>query len=408
VKMLLIGVPDMDNGIEYVMLDIKKQVNSKIRLALRIVIPVVIIGLLTAACVLLVLYYRKGRYLRRLVRDPSRGVLLLNRKGEVYMLNTMMGNIFGLGKEVKLKGSFCRLRLPAASMGIQKTICNGIEKGGYLTSQINVIEGDKERWFEISVWRIQSFGWAVSCVDVTEREFGRKVSTLIPIAQQLAHGIKNPLSHIRMAVQRLKKLLLQDKGKKEETIYCSDVVAEEIERLSKLTDGFSRFIKLEPPRLSAGNIIVPVSEVINRFRRSAPEGVKFSITCPSDLPEVMIDQAQISIVFDHLLDNAVAAVGENGKVSVAIKKTEIKDSRDRLVPGIEVRISDTGPGIPTEYLSKVFNPYFSLKQGGSGLGLAIVRKIVEDHGGVITVESEEGKGAAFIIALLLEGMEDEG
>jgi signal transduction histidine kinase len=114
-----------------------------------------------------------------------------------------------------------------------------------------------------------------------------------------------------------------------------------------------------------------------------------------DLPLISIDREQIKQVFLNILLNAIEATPENGKIIVKTQSF-LKPGGE---PYIQIRFTDTGCGIPTEYLEEIFNPFFTTKNKGSGLGLSISHQIVQDHKGYIDVESELDKGTSFFINL---------
>jgi len=117
----------------------------------------------------------------------------------------------------------------------------------------------------------------------------------------------------------------------------------------------------------------------------------------SDLPLVQIDREQIKQVFLNILLNGIEATPENGKIMV--------QTRSFMKPGgnpyVQVEFTDTGCGIPKDYIEDIFNPFFTTKSTGSGLGLSISNQIVQDHKGYIDVESQLGKGSSFFINLPL-------
>jgi two-component system nitrogen regulation sensor histidine kinase GlnL len=110
------------------------------------------------------------------------------------------------------------------------------------------------------------------------------------------------------------------------------------------------------------------------------------------------DESQLQQAFMNLLLNALEAVGNNGTLSIS---TEIAAGEDGI-RRLKISIRDTGMGITPENLSHLFEPFFTTKKNGTGLGLSITRRIVEEHRGVMEVQSEPGRGSTFIISLLTE------
>jgi signal transduction histidine kinase len=129
----------------------------------------------------------------------------------------------------------------------------------------------------------------------------------------------------------------------------------------------------------------------------------------SDLPPVSADGKLLEQVFFNLLLNAVQAMGGHGTITLRTARGEAGARRTDgtpFEPHVEIRVMDTGPGIPAHLLREIFTPFFTTKPRGIGLGLAITRRIVEDHGGRISGENLPGQGAMFRICLPLEGSDD--
>jgi NtrC-family two-component system sensor histidine kinase KinB len=136
-------------------------------------------------------------------------------------------------------------------------------------------------------------------------------------------------------------------------------------------------------------------EALEPFRRAAhDQGVILTVEVPGDLPDVWADPTRIYYVFGNLLSNALKYTPPGGKITFSAKaeKNEVHFS-----------IADTGKGIPSQYLPRIFEQFFRVpdqeKESGAGLGLAIVKEIIEAHGGTVSVESQEGRGSIFTFTL---------
>ncbi|MCK7483046.1 MAG: HAMP domain-containing histidine kinase [Candidatus Moduliflexus flocculans] len=138
-----------------------------------------------------------------------------------------------------------------------------------------------------------------------------------------------------------------------------------------------------------------VTDAVESFRREAQDrGVTLHAGVPPDLPEVWVDTTRIGHVFGNLLSNALKHTSPGGRIALTAEPDEA---------WVRFRVSDTGEGIPSAFLSRVFEPFFRVpgrqNETGAGLGLAIVKEIVEAHGGTVGAESGEGKGASFSFTL---------
>jgi two-component system NtrC family sensor kinase len=223
-----------------------------------------------------------------------------------------------------------------------------------------------------------------------------KLAAIGHLSAGLAHEINNPIGN----VVGYAKLLLRDAsfvGKQRERL---EIISEQAERAADIVKellNYSRRQELKKERISINSIIDKVIRLVS------PQTEKNNIEIIrrlGDVPYIKADPRQIEQVMFNIILNAIQAIGSDGKVN--IKTSETTDGF------IEVRIEDTGPGIPEEYIRKIFDPFFTTKpvNKGTGLGLSVCMGIIREHKGSIEVESEYGKGAAFIIKLPVTEDED--
>lgn len=208
-----------------------------------------------------------------------------------------------------------------------------------------------------------------------------RLRTFGEVARRVAHEMKNPLTPIRLAVLQLQR------GAGEEDVEALEVIASESKRLEAMAREFAELGRLPETVASPVDLCELLSEMLDA---SVPDGIdaSFEATEPSVVVEAQYDALRRA--FSNLLRNAVEACDGSGAVRVTL-------SLDPEV--IEIRIADSGPGIPIEKRELVFQPYFTDKRDGTGLGLAIVRQTIEQHDGTITVTDTPGGGATFIVRL---------
>jgi signal transduction histidine kinase len=209
------------------------------------------------------------------------------------------------------------------------------------------------------------------------------------MAKQVAHEIRNPLTPMKLAVQHLQRAW-QDGA-----VHIGDIIEkvtrtliDQIERLSRISDEFSRFGRM--PRRSTAQVDVgeTLAETVALFGSHVE--VEFSLQIDEALPSVVADREELGRAFTNLLRNAVQAVQEHGRISIVAQ---------RDLEAIRIHITDNGSGIPPELLPRIFEPNFSTKTEGMGLGLAIVKKIIDDAGGEIRINSTPDEGTAVTIIL---------
>jgi len=211
------------------------------------------------------------------------------------------------------------------------------------------------------------------------------------VARRIAHEIKNPLTPIQLAAQRLRKKFFEKSDDLDQVLVESTASIEhEVSGLKQLLDEFSRFARM--PQVSPRS--VQFREVVDSVLAlyGALTEIRWDVEIDPELGSVTLDPRQMRRALINLIDNAVGAV--EGKGQIAIRARVVSDS-GRL----QIEVADSGPGIRPEDRDKMFVPYFSTKKKGTGLGLTIVHKVVTDHGGTIRVEDNEPSGARFVIEL---------
>jgi two-component system NtrC family sensor kinase len=221
-----------------------------------------------------------------------------------------------------------------------------------------------------------------------------RLASLGTLTAGLAHEIRNPL----VAIKTLTQLLPERLDDEEFRTQFLQIASGEVDRISSLVNELLDFARPSDPKLELEDINTVLDGMIllvsTETKKKQINIIKYYT---SDLPPAQIDREQIKQVFLNILLNAIEATSENGKIMVKTKSF-MKPGGE---PYIQVEFTDTGCGIPGEYLEDIFNPFFTTKSSGSGLGLSISNQIIQDHRGYIDVESQVGKGASFFINLPL-------
>lgn len=218
-----------------------------------------------------------------------------------------------------------------------------------------------------------------------------RLANLGLVSASVAHEIKNGLVSISVFIE----LLLQ-KGDDPE---MTDVVRRELKRIDSLVTQMLRFAAPKP-RAFADIHVHQVLDHSVRLLEHQMSGAMITLERQylAGNDSLRADESQLQQAFMNLLLNAVEAVGNNGALTIATDMVVGADGARRL----KISIQDTGMGITPDNLAHLFEPFFTTKKNGTGLGLSITRRIVEEHRGVIEVESEPGRGSTFIISLLTE------
>jgi signal transduction histidine kinase len=215
-----------------------------------------------------------------------------------------------------------------------------------------------------------------------------KLAALGQLAAGIAHEIRNPLTSINILIHSLTENYLAGDSHREDL----KVIEEEINRINEIVDQFLRFAKPAPPLFAKAEVLPIFEETLQLLR---PQIEKHRIHVQKEfqpLPPILMDREQMKQAILNLLLNAVQAMPTGGQL--ALKGHAPEGNR-----WVQLSIRDSGVGIPAEDINKLFDPFFSTKEGGVGLGLSITHRIIDQHDGKIEVESAPGKGTLFTIWL---------
>lgn len=233
--------------------------------------------------------------------------------------------------------------------------------------------------------------------DLREQEHIRQVKHWAQVAQKLAHGIKNPLTTVKLNAEELLHHI-RNKGtidKNEVEDFITPIISQ-VAKLKKMSDGFMRFVEFEQTDLTAVDLNREIKELIPQWQPGKTSKIQIDWELEENLPPAMIDQRQFDYAVKNVFYNALESIRDEGRILIAARKVQLfSDAVEGGVLSnfIELQIRDTGCGIPPEYLDRIKQPYFSFnKPDGTGLGLSIVQKIMDSHGGQFEVESEVNVG----------------
>jgi two-component system nitrogen regulation sensor histidine kinase NtrY len=266
---------------------------------------------------------------------------------------------------------------------------------GRARREVHMILGGEWKTFEVKVTTLRDAAGAAEgrvlvLEDLTELIKAQQLAAWNEAARRIAHEIRNPLTPIRLAAERLLMKHQQgDSGLGPAIEEGVEIIVREVVTLQGMVDEFSRYARMPRPRPTSVDLSRLVGETLHLYRDLKP-GVTVEAEVDGGLSGVLIDGEQIKRALINLLDNAVEATEAPGRVTVSAQPVN---------GHLEIQVADTGRGIPPESKEKLFLPYFSTKGRGTGLGLAIVHRIVTDHHGSIRVEDNVPRGTVFTLEL---------
>jgi two-component system sensor histidine kinase PilS (NtrC family) len=214
----------------------------------------------------------------------------------------------------------------------------------------------------------------------------RRIDSLAGLGRtvaQMAHEVRNPLASLRGSAQ----LLAEDMAEGSPQARLTSLIVRESDRLAALVDGYLTLARPPPPRLERVALDELVEETIEMLRHD-PLFVGTQIDSKTVPSAVEADASQLKQVLINLLRNATAAAGRGGRVKVSVEKTQA---------GVAVQVWDSAGAVPEADAGRIFEPFYSTKEGGTGLGLSTAKSIVLAHGGTIDVESSPAAGTSFTV-----------
>jgi signal transduction histidine kinase len=238
----------------------------------------------------------------------------------------------------------------------------------------------------------REFNSMARAVQERERELVRseRLAAVGKMAAMITHEVRNPLSSIGLNTELLVDELGADA---DEARGLCKAITHEVDRLTAITEEYLAFARLPKPKIAPEPINAMVSALAQFVRQDlGAKRVELATELATGDPVALVDAAQIRQCLVNLVRNATDAVVArgSGKVTLRTRRTGAR---------VAIEVEDDGVGIPADLLPKLFDPFFSTKDGGSGLGLALTQQIVKDHGGDLRVVSEVGRGTTFSLSV---------
>jgi two-component system, NtrC family, sensor histidine kinase HydH len=245
-----------------------------------------------------------------------------------------------------------------------------------------------------------------------------RLATLGQLSAGVAHEIRNPLAGIGTSAQ----VLLGRFEPRDDRARFVRVILEEVERLDRIVKSLLQYARPRAPELEPRTLASCVEHVIQLTSDAIEKGgIEVELDVAPRLPAVYIDPDLVTQVLLNVTLNAIQAMPDGGKLRYEIRRVKRRAPRrgvgrratdpgrareaGRSAPRVEdqqVRVLDTGTGIPRGVLGKLFDPFFSTKPGGTGLGLSISQTIMQEHGGTIAIASREGRGSTVLLNFPVE------
>jgi len=359
---------------------------------------------------------RNERFTASILNSMNSGLVAVDLEGRIVVFNKMAERLTGM-PALEAVGTPVDEALPEVG-GTSHLLVTLREGSEFVRKETSIrLRNGEELPVSLATFLVidadsRPMGAVATFVDLTElRKMEEKVrqldrlATLGKFASAVAHEIRNPLAGIAAGVQYIGKNI----GEGDPQLENLEFVLAEINRLNRIISDLFSITHPQQPLLQRQKLEPVVERGVRTLEEIArSSGVTVETEFEEGLPEVEIDPDQMEQVLINLVKNGIEAAGTGGHVKIEVRRGRGKfagESPDDE-PCVAVSVRDSGPGVEARDETRIFEPFFSTKEGGTGLGLYVSKGIVERHGGIITVETSRG-GSNFTVMLPVEARAEE-
>ena len=363
---------------------------------------------------------KRRRIMETILAELTAGVVAVGPDGLVTTLNSAAERLLGFDRATVIGREYGAV-FARSDLGPAREMLAELRAGVSLAAvsgrgerQMKLLAGGRMLTLVLTATMLRddagaALGALLFCEDVTEIVKVQRMEAWREVARRIAHEIKNPLTPIQLSAQRLHKRYAE-RLKEDGTLFeeCTRTIVRQVEELKTLVNEFATFARLPAGEHTPEDLNALVDEAMVLFREGHRE-IAFSFDADPALPRLALDREGIKRAVINMLDNAVAACDAaavddaSGAARGSAPRIDVRTRYHRAHGIVALEVADTGIGIKPEQRGRLFEPYYSTKQGGTGLGLAIVSTIVADHQGFVRVKDNEPHGSRFVVELPVKG-----
>ena len=332
---------------------------------------------------------RRIRFTETVLTGVTAGVLGLDKNGKIFLPNRTALDLLDLDIK-KINNSYLIDVVPE-----MKELFVGLQKNNQplVMGELELIRKDKKLTIitKITIEKDKNkiLGYVVTFDDMTEFFKIQRVAAWSDVARRIAHEIKNPLTPIQLAAERIKR-----KYKKHITLEpevflsCISIIIRQVDGMRKMVDEFSAFARMPTPVYKKANLTTLVRE-LGSISLLSNKIINVDIKVPKKNIFAVIDENQIRQALQNIISNAINSMSESENKN-NINNELIIELKDLSSNNYAILVKDSGMGLPKNILGDLTDPYVTTRKNGTGLGLAIVKKIMEDHNGELILDNLEG------------------
>src|SRR6516225_5269824 len=334
----------------------------------------------------------RRRFTETVLTGVSAGVIGLDRFGRINLPNRSASSLLGVDLEQSIGRDLAAVAPEMAGLLDEA----GRHPERLAQSQVQLARGTSMRTLLVRIaaehYGREVSGFVVTFDDITELLSAQRKAAWADIARRIAHEIKNPLTPIQLAAERLRRRYLKEIKHDAETFtVCTDTIIRHVGDIGRMIDEFSSFARMPAPVIKPENLVEIVRQTVFLQRTAHPD-IAFETNFPSRPVTIRCDARLVGQALINIVKNAIEAIELRIAEQRADPSGHIRVSMSDVAGQVAVIVEDNGNGLPQQGRERLTEPYVTTRAKGTGLGLAIVKKIMEDHQGELVLEDGEPDG----------------
>jgi PAS domain S-box-containing protein len=347
---------------------------------------------------------RQRAWLVALLERLSAGVLGFDPDGRLRIANRAAEAILGVGATSYIGRSLAEIereepQLAAFTEPLARHLRSGLRE--WREELVVDTAGGRRVLMLRGTALADDAGYVAVFDDLTVLNRAQRDAAWGEVARRLAHEVKNPLTPIQLAAERLRRRFLGRVSAEEGELIdrATHTIVSQVEALKTMVNAFGDYARPQPPTLRPIALNALLDDVLDLYENDQRIGLSRDLAAGE--PLVRADAVRLRQALHNLIKNALEAIGDAKKPQLVVSTRIVRDD-DRTF--VELSVADNGPGLPSGFGERWFEPYTTSKNKGTGLGLAVVKKIAEEHGGSIRAENRAQGGAVFTLSLPIDAM----
>jgi PAS domain S-box-containing protein len=345
---------------------------------------------------------RQRAWLVALLERLSAGVLGFDQSGHLRIANRAAEGILGVSAAHYLGRSLAEIErdephLAAFTEPLARHLRGGLREW---REELVVDTADGRRVLMLRGTALpDDAGYVAVFDDLTVLNRAQRDAAWGEVARRLAHEVRNPLTPIQLAAERLRRRFLGRLSAEEGELIdrATHTIVSQVEALKTMVNAFGDYARPQPAALRPIALHALLDDVLDLYENDQRIGLSRDLA--DGEPLVRADAVRLRQALHNLIKNALEAIGDARKPQILVSTRVVHDDEQEWV---ELAVADNGPGLPNDFGERWFEPYTTSKNKGTGLGLAVVKKIAEEHGGSIRAENRAQGGAVFTLRLPID------